>query len=479
MRAWLAVWMLLTTILPGASLSARTWTDRGGNRIEAELVEVAPDRTVTLRSSDGATRTIPFSAFGAEDRRFLESRLAAPGPGREELNATLGMELWRDRSLWDDATAATAERLSVPRESKTGYQESFRAYPSGEWELCGEPVYSLALYGDKHHLRSLSAVLVNKGDVIAERIDSDSTFDRLLMAGDEARERIEEEVERCGENARRRLQSLLGEPERDRYGDDRAREKVWRWDWHGHALLLSIQEGEYVAFRVVPPEVADRAGRAKKISDEEIRARLAERVERRSNGDVVIRDIPMIDQGPKGYCVPATFERYLRYMHIPADMYILAMAGETAPGGGSQLEPMIEGAERLVSQNGRRLKDISKHPEIDDIRRYIDEGLPLMWVLNATPDFQQTAHDRTVARRDVTNWDAWARQLTSRREAAEDAEPRNRRPEYGHICLVIGYNEQTGEIAFSDSYGPEYRERWITAEEACLYSMEAMYVIHW
>jgi hypothetical protein len=38
----------------------------------------------------------------------------------------------------------------------------------------------------------------------------------------------------------------------------------------------------------------------------------------------------MVDQGPKGYCVPATFERAMRTMGIDADMYLLAMVGQRA-----------------------------------------------------------------------------------------------------------------------------------------------------
>jgi hypothetical protein len=35
-----------------------------------------------------------------------------------------------------------------------------------------------------------------------------------------------------------------------------------------------------------------------------------------------------------------------------------------------------------------------------------------------------------------------------------------------HVALIIGYNKETNEIAFSDSWGEQYKERWITLEEA-------------
>ena len=47
----------------------------------------------------------------------------------------------------------------------------------------------------------------------------------------------------------------------------------------------------------------------------------------------------------------------------------------------------------------------------------------------------------------------------------------------GHVCLIIGYNKLTGEVALSDSWGPSFAERWVTCEEAKDVSQDAFYVI--
>ena len=51
----------------------------------------------------------------------------------------------------------------------------------------------------------------------------------------------------------------------------------------------------------------------------------------------------------------------------------------------------------------------------------------------------------------------------------------------GHICLIIGYNPETAEIAISDSWGPVFAERWVPIEEMQLVSHTygGMYVIRW
>jgi len=51
----------------------------------------------------------------------------------------------------------------------------------------------------------------------------------------------------------------------------------------------------------------------------------------------------------------------------------------------------------------------------------------------------------------------------------------------GRICLIIGYNAQSGEIAISDSWGPKYAERWIPLPDMQSVSRSAagMNVIRW
>lgn len=47
------------------------------------------------------------------------------------------------------------------------------------------------------------------------------------------------------------------------------------------------------------------------------------------------------------------------------------------------------------------------------------------------------------------------------------------------LWLIVGYNETTGEIAISDSWGAYAEERWMLAEEAALISQDYLMVIKW
>ena len=436
----------------------RSWMDNQARAVEAEVVRVNPNRTVVLKTERGKVVTVPFDTFSDMDVEHLEYLLSRKGRGKPhpvpwyEMNDLFGLEIWQDDLLWDDPTTATAERMKMKKESKTAFMENHRAYPLGKEKVLSEPVYTTALYGGKEHVDSLSFVFLNQGDIPRSK-------DHGSMA---------DQIEASGMRVLDVLMPKLGEPKRDSLGRDDLREKVWRWDWNGHAIMLSLQEGRYAALRIMPVERAERGGRIEKVNDDELRARMASCVERRDNGDVIVRNVPMVNQGPKGYCSPATWERYLRYLDIPADMYLLALAANTGAGGGTYQQDMIKATRNIISSNGRKLKDLNTKPTIDNVSRYIDQGLPIMWRFLSTPSFQWTANNCTAVR--------------NGKEPKEKKSGQNEDSSSGgHICLIIGYNGQTGEIAISDSWGPKFAERWVPLPDMqkVSYSSSGMNVIRW
>jgi hypothetical protein len=213
-----------------------------------------------------------------------------------------------------------------------------------------------------------------------------------------------------------------------------------------------------------------------RVADADLRARLAGRVERRDNGDVVIRDIPMVDQGPKGFCVPATMERMLRHLGIPADMYLLAMAANTRPGGGTTVDDVVYAVKDKVRRHGRRVVPFGGRPDDETVRRWIDQGVPVLWALQTSDPVDQHINRQSRERSAVVDWAAWKTSLTAVRR---NARTMARGADQGHVCLIIGYNDETGEIAISDSWGPGYAERWITGEEAAAISQGSMAAVTW
>ncbi|HEY5621651.1 MAG TPA: C39 family peptidase, partial [Pontiella sp.] len=331
---------------------------------------------------------------------------------------------------------------------------NYRSYPLGESTVLTEPVYTVALYGDHRHVTELSFVFLNLGDI-------DISFNGLL--GPDAEKELRQRIIVSGMRIHDAMVSVLGEPVRDALGKGDLREKVWRWDWDGHAIMLSMQESKYAALRILPIERADRAGRVDKLKGAELKQRMAACVERRDNGDVIVGNIPMIDQGPKGYCSPATWERYLRYMDIPADMYLLAIAANTGIRGGTYYNEISSAVRSLLLANHRELEPLNESLSMELVTEYIDKGLPVMWRFLNSPEFQKKVNSNTTRRNGAEF------------KKKDDSDGGNA----GHICLIVGYNKRTGEIAISDSWGPAYAERWVPVDEMRSVPHGTMNVIKW
>jgi len=127
-----------------------------------------------------------------------------------------------------------------------------------------------------------------------------------------------------------------------------------------------------------------------------------------------------------------------------------------------------------VISAGRRLEKPPVNLTPEGVARYIDRGVPLIWALFSTPAFNNAAGARAEARREMTDPVEWSKTLV---EPRRDARRIPIDKDSGHMCMIIGYNKHTGEIAVSDSWGPAFAERWVTTEEAQAVSQNYFNVI--
>jgi len=404
---------------------------------------------------------------------FLAASLSAADVSVEQVNKAIGLELFADANLWDDDAKAVAERLAWPQESETTNDASYRLYPKDDYRILECRPYSCSFLSDQNKPTSLSLMFANKGDSVS--IGSKDAKDRAKIKARE--EQIKENKKAIADDKKaleEKLTKLFGKPTLDSLGQAQAtREAVRRWNWNGHAFLLAAPKDEYVALRILSVKSADEGGRSR-VSDEVLIPRAKSRVEKRANGDVILKDIPMVNQGPKGYCVPATWERAMRYMGVPADMYVLAMAGQSGAGGGTSVVAIAEGAKAAVTGAYRKIENVSMKVDPGTVDKYIDQGLPIMWAMFSTSQYNEIANSRTKERQGMTDPVAWKKAVADARKGQKPLQP-NRNE--GHVCMIVGYNKITGEVAVSDSWGPEYEERWILGVEATQVSQGTMTVI--
>ena len=211
-------------------------------------------------------------------------------------------------------------------------------------------------------------------------------------------------------------------------------------------------------------------------------ADLPRRLVRENDGGEVLPNIPMVDQGRKGYCVTAATERILRYYGIPVDQNELAQIADADAARGTNLDAMLDALKRLASRF--RIQVITKYQinysdfvrEINDYNRVARSASksgppPLIALPNGSKTYGQIRHEMngelllqaktklnpayvtTFERNVKTTIERglpllWAVQLGLLPE-----DQLNPQAHGGHMRLIIGYNPKTHEIYYSDTWG--------------------------
>lgn len=460
---------LSVSLILAVSLCARTWTDTQGRTIEAEFVKSSAT-TVTIRRADGHVFDLPLASLSAADRDYAGSQTTPPAVQAKvsfkDINTLLSLDLLADDNLWDDVPSDIAARLRLPPEGKTPHFESYRVYPQKPIPVLGTPAYMLSLQSAEGRVTALTIMFANRGDypVFLGRDPRSFPSKAELKEFDQALKTDFETLSSI-------LTAKLGDPKSEMSvgGVDTHRRSL-RWGWGEQTFVVSHDDEQMVSLKIIP---TDRSN-TRLLSDEQVRLMLKSRITKRPNGDVILDQIPMVNQGPKGYCVPATFERYLRYVGIPADMYELAAGGGTDFGGGTSFETMAEGLDRYVRRQGRHLDKAALKFSINGVARYLDEGRPIIWGLYSTRAFNELSSTLSDTRQNITDWAKWKKTV-----ASADVSTLGPERSSGHACLIIGYNRATGEIAFTDSWGPRFAERWVPLAAAQKISQDEFWVISW
>ncbi|MEP4078811.1 hypothetical protein [Haloferula sp.] len=126
--------------------------------------------------------------------------------------------------------------------------------------------------------------------------------------------------------------------------------KGWMWRKGDSAILLessvnrSEKRPEFIRLRLASISAAKNrsTGVAK-------RKTLADNVGKAEGGGVIIKGIPMVDQGDKGYCVVASIERVGRYFGLEIDQHEMAQLADTTERG-TQADVMEKAFQRITGR---------------------------------------------------------------------------------------------------------------------------------
>lgn len=192
-------------------------------------------------------------------------------------------------------------------------------------------------------------------------------------------------------------------------------------------------------------------------------------------GDVFIKDVPMVDQGDKGYCVVASVERVMRLYGTRVDANELAQLANSSASEGTSVNAMADSLRSLTS----RLKiKVRTQIKFDDpkFRRFLNDynmqarraKVQLISIgRGSTLTDLYVAMDPEVLRetkgKSRSDFTAFQRHIKAHIDRGVPMlwsvimgvipEQRYNGGPGGHMRLIIGYNEKTQEIIYSDSWG--------------------------
>jgi len=194
-------------------------------------------------------------------------------------------------------------------------------------------------------------------------------------------------------------------------------------------------------------------------------------------GDVTIKDLPMVDQGEKGYCVVASAERVLRYYGVRVDENELAQLANTSSEGGTSFDAMTGTLKKLTARLKIRVRTVDE-TNVHGLLAMIADYNRLASVKKTKP-VPPAGHMIDVAALYGEMDPAVFREMRAKNHAAMTSfehkvkmhvdkgvpllwtvmlgivpEPHVKAPQpAGHMRVIIGYNEKKKEIVYSDSWG--------------------------
>ncbi|MBO4649261.1 MAG: C39 family peptidase [Lentisphaeria bacterium] len=286
--------------------------------------------------------------------------------------------------------------------------------------------------------------------------------------GDSAKARnMKRDIRKSGRSLKAVLTRILGNPVRDEFGPEGLQKEVLAWKYGEIRFLLETSREEYTILHICYRKKADHKPKRKelRVHKEEYSAN----VRGTPGGDVYVDNIPMVNQGPKGYCVPATVERVLRYYGInQITMHQLAEAAGTGRGGGTSVEAMNHAIGKLRRNFGLDIHSCGE-VKIETLKKYIDQGIPVMWAMYVNPAFVQLLQNSRAVRPNAKSPEDWLKSIRKYKLS---------RGGEGHVCLIVGYNARTEEIAISNSWGDQEKiPAWIPLKFAVRVSQKATFVL--
>ena len=392
---------------------------------------LAPTLVIVLSSTASA---IP-QEFGA----IIGAGSAGPRSIQDDFTEQLvAIAAWRDGELPGDWTEVpsldgdTVKRLDVAP------------------KLFGDQTFAVFARYDASRLQSISALYLDAGvhygykPAPSEIRAKQREFKKRYASLEDA---LSEDLEDRAEG--RPEESHVGRTKflRAEYLDYPLGELVARYSAvEGHSISVTLLREDDAADRdYLDDEVAA-------LDTRDRREALIENVTREDDGDTFIEGVPMFQQGQRPYCSVSTLGMATHYLGLRLGSDALA-AGAKFRGTGSAKGAKILELYKAAADEANASIQRGGSFDFDRAQKAIDKGFPIVVWRRYDSERNQlhsaAARGGSLPEPDRDDREGWP--------TSKDAP--------GHASVVTGYNAETREVIFSESWGEHARDKRMRAEE--------------
>lgn len=348
---------------------------------------------------------------------------------------------------------------------------------------------------DEEHLRTsgLSFGELTTGEVIITVAESKPTALQAMLynKGDDG-SIDSEDFNNTVNEARTALDTLIGvrgKALRNSKKDSAVKLKSWEWKWDGGIIRLETSssgkkesfEGEFIRLNMAATAKTLNAGGAR---DTVHKSELRGSITTEEDGTVWLKGVPMVDQGMKGYCMPATLARIFAFYGMDkVDQHALAAVCNSDAGGGTTTYAMERSMQDVCKKFRTKfivLEDfLSTHKSIIEpynklAKREDKPTVSFQSDIFGTADAELLRKARAGKNSQVNKWMKdikksidggspviWLVMVGIYQEEIPLPQERG-----GHARLIIGYNLKNKTIIYTDSWGAMHARKTMPAADA-------------
>lgn len=397
-----------------------------------------------------------------------------------------------DKPVWETSAKNLVSKFPEKKlfqwidSSKTGLRYAADTSPD-KLIFAGLPVYEAIFSFKNEKISRIYLSIFNRGD--ADRMEKNQYIELLKKLND-ALDKL------SGKKGGKETLTLIG--------DKRIYSRIWsskeyefNLKWSDNGVPGANFLAEFINLSILPP-----AGNADslKIDKGLTKKVLAGRVRNNDAGDRYL-EIPMVDQGHKGYCVAAVAERVLKYYGSKIDQHMLAQLTNMAEGGGAGLSDIEKAAADCASKIDVKYSKLYYNDDMVNffnfnkmINMYNMEAVKAKIPLISIDKYSVTSEGRTlydlsaisaamnpelykkIRLKDNINFKKFQRDVTENINAGIPVlwavklgvikEENLPQPLGMHMRLIIGYNDKEKKIVYSDSWGAGHEYKKMSWENA-------------